>query len=121
MTEVSIVSVEQFAYSEFLMSLPDPTAFYAVGVQPLEPRGAEARLALIAALVGQDVVDELGQALALLVDDPVVLGRFLLARHPAQLQRLHGQLDHRDRGLQLVRDVRDEAGLRVHEFDCRKM
>ena len=26
MTEVSIVSVEQFAYSEFLMSLPDPTA-----------------------------------------------------------------------------------------------
>ncbi len=31
MTDVSIVSVEQFAYSEFLMSLPDPTAFYAVG------------------------------------------------------------------------------------------
>ena len=26
-TEVSMVSVEQFAYSEFLMSLPDPTAF----------------------------------------------------------------------------------------------
>ena len=25
-TEVSITSVEQFAYSEFLMSLPDPTA-----------------------------------------------------------------------------------------------
>jgi len=25
MTDVSMVSVEQFAYSEFLMSLPDPT------------------------------------------------------------------------------------------------
>ena len=30
-TEVSILSVEQFTYSEFLMSLSDPTAFYAVG------------------------------------------------------------------------------------------
>ena len=36
MTEVNIVSVEQFAYSEFLMSLPDPTAFYAVGMNPLD-------------------------------------------------------------------------------------
>jgi len=26
-TEVAILSVEQFTYSEFLMSLPDPTAF----------------------------------------------------------------------------------------------
>jgi flagellar motor switch protein FliM len=40
MTEVSIVSVEQFAYSEFLMSLPDPTAFYAVGLHPLDGLGA---------------------------------------------------------------------------------
>jgi flagellar motor switch protein FliM len=40
MTEVSIVSVEQFAYSEFLMSLPDPTAFYAIGLQPLDGQGA---------------------------------------------------------------------------------
>ena len=36
MTEVSIVSAEQFAYSEFLMSLPDPTAFYAVAMHPLD-------------------------------------------------------------------------------------
>ena len=28
-TDVTILSVEQFTYSEFLMSLPDPTAFYA--------------------------------------------------------------------------------------------
>ena len=35
-TEVTIVSVEQFAYSEFLMSLPEQTAFYAVGIDPLE-------------------------------------------------------------------------------------
>jgi len=40
MTEVNIVSVEQFAYSEFLMSLPDPTAFYAVGLSPLDGVGA---------------------------------------------------------------------------------
>src|SRR5687767_3521242 len=39
-TEVSIVSVEQFAYSEFLMSLPEQTAFYAVGMEPLEGTAA---------------------------------------------------------------------------------
>jgi flagellar motor switch protein FliM len=35
-TDVSILSVEQFTYSEFLMSLSDPTAFYAVSMRPLE-------------------------------------------------------------------------------------
>jgi flagellar motor switch protein FliM len=40
MTEVSIVSVEQFSYAEFLMSLPDPTAIYAVGLYPLDGVGA---------------------------------------------------------------------------------
>jgi flagellar motor switch protein FliM len=40
MTEVSIVSVEQFAYSEFLMSLPDPTAFYAVNLSLYDGVGA---------------------------------------------------------------------------------
>jgi flagellar motor switch protein FliM len=39
-TEVSIVSVEQFTYSEFLMSLPDPTAFYALTLLPVEGSGA---------------------------------------------------------------------------------
>jgi flagellar motor switch protein FliM len=40
MTEVNIVSVEQFAYSKFLSSLPDPTAFYAIGMPPLDGLGA---------------------------------------------------------------------------------
>jgi flagellar motor switch protein FliM len=35
-TEVSIISVEQFAYSEFLMSLPDQTAFYSFLMAPLD-------------------------------------------------------------------------------------
>jgi flagellar motor switch protein FliM len=39
-TEVNIVSVEQFAYSEFLMSLPDPTAFYAIHISPVDMLGA---------------------------------------------------------------------------------
>lgn len=39
-TEITIVSVEQFAYSEFLMSLPDPTAFYAIHAQPQDLVGA---------------------------------------------------------------------------------
>lgn len=38
--ELSIVSVEQFAYSEFLMALPDPTAFYAIAMPPLDSLGA---------------------------------------------------------------------------------
>ncbi len=40
MTDVAIVSVEQFAYSEFLMSLPDPTAFYSLAMPPLDGIGA---------------------------------------------------------------------------------
>ena len=49
-TEVSILSVEQFTYSEFLMSLSDPTAFYAVSMRPLEGIGAlELKNPLIAA------------------------------------------------------------------------
>jgi flagellar motor switch protein FliM len=35
-TDVNVVSVEQFTYSEFLMSLPDPTAFYAIRLPPVE-------------------------------------------------------------------------------------
>jgi flagellar motor switch protein FliM len=40
MTEFSIVSVEQFSYSEFLMSLSDPTAYYAISMSPLDTIGA---------------------------------------------------------------------------------
>ncbi len=40
MTELSVVSVEQFSYSEFLMSLSDPTAFYALSMAPFEDLGA---------------------------------------------------------------------------------
>ena len=39
-TDVSILSVEQFTYSEFLMSLSDPTAFYAISMRPLEGTAA---------------------------------------------------------------------------------
>jgi flagellar motor switch protein FliM len=35
-TDMTVVSVEQLTYSEVLMSLPDPTAFYAVGLSPLD-------------------------------------------------------------------------------------
>lgn len=39
-TDVSVVSVEQFSYSEFLMSLADPTAFYALAIPPFDELGA---------------------------------------------------------------------------------
>jgi flagellar motor switch protein FliM len=39
-TDVTIISVEQFTYSEFLMSLPDPTAFYALSLPPVDGFGA---------------------------------------------------------------------------------
>jgi flagellar motor switch protein FliM len=35
-TEVSLVSVEQGTYAEFLAGVPDPTAFYAVSMAPLD-------------------------------------------------------------------------------------
>jgi flagellar motor switch protein FliM len=35
-TDLSVTSVEQFTYSEFLASLPDPTAFYAISMSPLD-------------------------------------------------------------------------------------
>jgi flagellar motor switch protein FliM len=39
-TELSIVSVEQFSYAECLQALPDPTAFYALSLAPFEDLGA---------------------------------------------------------------------------------
>lgn len=40
MTEVSVVSVEQFSYSEFLGLLAGPTAFYALAIPPFQELGA---------------------------------------------------------------------------------
>ncbi len=37
---LSVSSVEQLSYSEFLSSLTDPTAFYAVGIAPFDELGA---------------------------------------------------------------------------------
>lgn len=39
-TELSVTAVEQFSYSEFLMSLSDPTAFYALAIPPFDELGA---------------------------------------------------------------------------------
>lgn len=39
-TEVTIVAVDQRSYSEFLASVPDPTAFYAIAMAPLDGLGA---------------------------------------------------------------------------------
>lgn len=38
--EVNLVSIDQISYSEFLMSLPDPTCFCVVGIQPIEGKAA---------------------------------------------------------------------------------
>ena len=35
-TEVSIITVDQLSYGEFLTSLPDPTAYYAIAMKPLD-------------------------------------------------------------------------------------
>ena len=39
-TEVTLVSVDTLTYSEFLMSLPDPTAFCSLGLAPVDGLGA---------------------------------------------------------------------------------
>ncbi len=39
-TELSVLSVEQFSYAEFLLSLPDPTAFYALTMAGFDALGA---------------------------------------------------------------------------------
>lgn len=38
--EVAVATVEQFSYSEFLMSLPDPTAFYSLRIKTVDALGA---------------------------------------------------------------------------------
>src|SRR5207247_9800720 len=38
--ELSVVSVQQFSYSEFLLALPDPPAFHAIPMPPLHALGA---------------------------------------------------------------------------------
>jgi flagellar motor switch protein FliM len=39
-TELSVVSVEPFSYAEFLLSLPDPTAFYAIAMEGFDALAA---------------------------------------------------------------------------------
>ena len=39
-TELSVESVEQFSYADFLLSLSDPTAFYALAIPPFDDLGA---------------------------------------------------------------------------------
>lgn len=39
-SEINLVSVEQLTYSEFLLSLPDPTCFSSVSMKPLEGNAA---------------------------------------------------------------------------------
>src|SRR5207245_8093811 len=64
----------------------------------------------------QDVVDELREALALLVDDAVVLPRLVLARDPPQLERLREEADEGEGRLQLVADVGHEVALELREM-----
>jgi flagellar motor switch protein FliM len=82
MTDLSLVSVEQFAYSEFLMSLSDPTAFYAISMQPFDD------------LAGL----EINPAVAFAMQDR--RGGARAHRHRAERHRLGGQdparLAHRD-------------------------
>ena len=63
MTNVSILSVEQFTYSEFLMSLPDPTAFYSIAMPPLDGVGAlEVNPTVAFAMVDRMLMDSSGPA-----------------------------------------------------------
>jgi flagellar motor switch protein FliM len=39
-SEINLLSVEQLTYSEFLLSLPDPTCFSSIGMKPLEGNAA---------------------------------------------------------------------------------
>ena len=39
-TDIALVGVETFTYSEFLMSLPDPTVFCSLGLAPFDGLGA---------------------------------------------------------------------------------
>ena len=39
-SEINLVSVEQLTYSEFLLSLPDPTCFCSISMRPLEGNAA---------------------------------------------------------------------------------
>jgi len=39
-SEINLVSVEQLTYSEFLLSLPDPTCFSSISMKPLEGNAA---------------------------------------------------------------------------------
>lgn len=40
LTELSLTAVEQLAYAEFLAAIPDPTAFYALGIGSFDDPGA---------------------------------------------------------------------------------
>jgi flagellar motor switch protein FliM len=63
-TEVSLVSVGQFTYAEFLLALPDPTAYYALSMAPLDAlAGLEINPAVAFAMVDRMLGGE-GQPVA---------------------------------------------------------
>ncbi len=64
-TELSVVSVEQFSYSEFLMSLTDPTAFYALAIPPFDELGALEINPAVAFTMIDRMLGGVGQPLAL--------------------------------------------------------
>ena len=64
----------------------------------------------------EHVVDEAGQPLALARDDPVILASGRLVAHAVHLERLPEHADHRQRGLQIVRDVGHEIRLQARHL-----
>jgi len=63
--ELSVVSVEQFSYSEFLMSLADPTAFYALAIPPFDELAALEINPTVAFAMIDRMLGGVGQAIAL--------------------------------------------------------
>ena len=64
-TELSVVSVEQFSYSEFLMSLTDPTAFYALAIPPFDELGALEINPAVAFMMVDRMLGGVGQSIPL--------------------------------------------------------
>lgn len=91
-TEIAIVSVEQFAYSEFLMSLPDPTAFYAIAMPPFESLAAlelnpTVAFAMLARMLGGGDADAPARALTEIEQNVVDSVVKLLLDHLTEIWR----------------------------------
>jgi len=128
-TEVSSLSVEQLTYAEFLMSVPDPTAFYAISIAPLDGVAALEINPVIAFAMIDRMLGGSGHAAFLaralteieqnVVDGIVKLVLENLTETWRSIQEVHFKISGRDTRPQMLQVAAPNESVLIMVFDVR--